>query len=98
MIRQAAPHILYGWWAVFLLETGMRVGEFIVLEWKDVDLKNALYMCESQKPTVTKCKSHILAGKQKYKDIDASYYLTGDENGILNAFEEFSVRSLTIKL
>ena len=55
-------------------------------------------MCESQKPTVTKCKSHILAGKQKYKDIDASYYLTGDENGILNAFEEFSVRSLTIKL
>lgn len=48
-------------------------------------------------PTVTKCKSHILAGKQKYKDIDASYYLTGDENGMLNAFEEFAVRSLTKK-
>ena len=48
-------------------------------------------------PTVTKCKSHILAGKQKYKDIDASYYLTGDENGMLNAFEEFAIRSLTKK-
>ena len=48
-------------------------------------------------PTVTKCKSYILAGKQKYKDIDASYYLTGDESGRLNAFEEFAVRSLTKK-
>ena len=48
-------------------------------------------------PTVTKCKSHILAGKQNYENIDDSYYLAGDENGMLNAFEEFAVRSLTIK-
>lgn len=48
-------------------------------------------------PTVTKCKSHILAGKQNYENIDASYYLAGDENGMLNAFEEFAVRSLTKK-
>lgn len=48
-------------------------------------------------PTVTKCKSHILAGKQNYENIDDSYYLAGDENGMLNAFEEFAVRSLTKK-
>lgn len=49
-------------------------------------------------PTVTKCKSHILAGKQNYENIDDSYYLAGDENGMLNAFEEFAVRSLTKKI
>ena len=49
MIRQAAPHIRYGWWAVFLLETGMRVGEFAALQWKDVDLKNrVLYVRKSK--------------------------------------------------
>lgn len=49
-------------------------------------------------PTVTKYKKHILAGKQKYKNIDASYYLAGDESGRLNAFEEFLVRSITEKI
>ena len=49
MIRQAAPHIRYGWWAVFLLETGMRVGEFIALEWKDVDLKKSHPVCTKVK-------------------------------------------------
>ena len=49
IIRRAAPHILYGWWAVFLLETGMRVGEFIALEWKDVDLKNRILYVRKSK-------------------------------------------------
>ena len=41
-IRKAAPHILNGWWAVFFLETGLRISEFTALEWKDVDLKNQI--------------------------------------------------------
>lgn len=46
-------------------------------------------------PTVVDCKNYILANKRKYENIDASYYLSGDEDGTLNAFEEFLVCSLT---
>ena len=49
LIRKAAPHILHGWWAVFLLETGMRVGEFAALEWKDVDLKKRILYVRKSK-------------------------------------------------
>ena len=49
LIRKAAPHILHGWWAVFLLETGMRVEEFAALKWNDVDLKKRILYVRKSK-------------------------------------------------
>lgn len=45
-------------------------------------------------PTVLKYKNKILAYTSQYEGIDPSYYLTGNDDGKLNAFEEFLVRSL----
>lgn len=49
-------------------------------------------------PVVIRNKNRILSRKQRYKDIDTSYYLSGDESGILNAFEEYLVRLLTAEV
>lgn len=49
-------------------------------------------------PVVISNKNRILTRKQRYKDIDTSYYLSGDESGILNAFDEYLVRLLTAKV
>lgn len=46
-------------------------------------------------PVVKRHEGNILEQKRMYHDIDSSYYLTGNKNGQLNAFEEFAVRSLT---
>lgn len=48
-------------------------------------------------PAVMRHKEQILERKRCYHGIDTSYYLSGDDNGQLNAFEEFAVRSLTKK-
>ncbi len=40
-------------------------------------------------------KEKVLQQKMLYPDIDRSYYLTGDEAGQLNAFEEYFVLTLT---
>ena len=42
-------------------------------------------------------REKVLQQKQKEisLDIDRSYYLNGDAEGLLNAFEEFFVRKLT---
>ncbi len=40
-------------------------------------------------------KEMVLARKDVYPDIDSSYYLSGDDVGQLNAFEEYAVRKLT---
>lgn len=49
-------------------------------------------------PVVISNKNKILVSKQRYKDIDTSYYLSGDESGMLNAFEEYLVRLLTARI
>lgn len=46
-------------------------------------------------PFVTKHKLSILQYDTFYTGIDESYYLTGDSNGKINAFEEYAVRKLT---
>lgn len=46
-------------------------------------------------PLVKEHKVKILQCHAPYPDIDSSYYLAGDENGELNAFEEYMVRNLT---
>lgn len=46
-------------------------------------------------PVVTKIKDLILSSKGSYAGIDASYYLTGNDMGQLNAFEEYAVQTLT---
>ncbi len=46
-------------------------------------------------PVVKAHKEEILSHNAIYPDIDQSYYLTGDEIGLLNAFEEYFVRLLT---
>ena len=46
-------------------------------------------------PMVQKVKEKILENKRKYRGIDDSYYLSGHDDGQINAFEEFLVRSLT---
>lgn len=45
-------------------------------------------------PLVKEHKVIILQCHVPYPDIDSSYYLTGGENGTLNAFEEYMVRKL----
>ncbi len=46
-------------------------------------------------PFVIPQKDIIIARNVRYLDIDDSYYLSGDNIGKLNAFEEFAVRNLT---
>lgn len=46
-------------------------------------------------PYIHKMQSHILASKRNFDGIDSSYYLSDNESGKLNAFEEYSVRTLT---
>ena len=46
-------------------------------------------------PVIVGCKDTVLAKKVIYPGIDKSYYLSGDEVGQLNAFEEYAVRTLT---
>ena len=46
-------------------------------------------------PFVSKHKQAVMKCQMPYPDIDGSYYLGGDENGKLNAFEEYVVRMLT---
>lgn len=46
-------------------------------------------------PVVVEIADMVLATKRAYPDIDESYYLSGDEVGQLNAFEEYAVRELT---
>ena len=46
-------------------------------------------------PMVENRKDEILCRNFVNLDIDASYYLNGDELGTLNAFEEYMVRKLT---
>jgi len=46
-------------------------------------------------PSVRESKEIILKYRIRYPDIDDSYYLSGDEQGRINAFEEYLVRCLT---
>ncbi len=46
-------------------------------------------------PYILNLQSHILTSEKKFDGIDSSYYLSDNENGKLNAFEEYSVRALT---
>ncbi|MBR4434536.1 MAG: hypothetical protein IKS90_00325 [Clostridia bacterium] len=46
-------------------------------------------------PYIEKSSAKVLAAKQKWNDLDESYYLSGDDAGILNAFEEHTVRVLS---
>lgn len=46
-------------------------------------------------PEVIQHKEQILEHKQRHQGIDDSYYLSGNDEGQLNAFEEFVVRKLT---
>ena len=46
-------------------------------------------------PVVLEHRNFILTRKKTYADIDPSYYLSGDDVGQLNAFEEYAVRKLT---
>ena len=46
-------------------------------------------------PAVAEIADIVLANKRTYPDIDESYYLSGDDAGQLNAFEEYAVRKLT---
>lgn len=46
-------------------------------------------------PRVLNNKEIILANARKYPGIDDSYYLSGNDDGRINAFKEFLVRSLT---
>ncbi len=46
-------------------------------------------------PVVLENRDMIVASKRRYAGIDLSYYLSGEDDGQLNAFEEFLVRSLT---
>lgn len=46
-------------------------------------------------PVVMELEKEILANRRRYADIDVSYYLSGDNAGQLNAFEEYAVRRLT---
>ncbi len=49
-------------------------------------------------PAVTAAADIVLEKKRKYPDLDASYYLAGDKEGQLNAFEEYAVRELTKRI
>ena len=46
-------------------------------------------------PYILNLQSGILASEKYFDGIDSSYYLSDNENGKLNAFEEYSVRALT---
>ena len=46
-------------------------------------------------PTVAEQKDMILKHRQVNDQLDQSYYLAGSDSGVLNAFEETVVRSLT---
>lgn len=46
-------------------------------------------------PAIAHLRDSILAHQRSYENIDDSYYLSGDEFGQLNAFEEYAVRQLT---
>ena len=46
-------------------------------------------------PVVETQRTQILAIRPENEQIDESYYQDGRESGILNAFEETTVRSLT---
>lgn len=46
-------------------------------------------------PVVMKIADMVMANKRTYPGIDESYYLSGDDAGQLNAFEEYAVRTLT---
>lgn len=46
-------------------------------------------------PIVWANRQTVLCAQKRYPDIDQSYYLDGDQNGRLNAFEEYLVRLLT---
>lgn len=46
-------------------------------------------------PAVLDFRDIIRTNKREYPGIDASYYLSGDNAGWLNAFEEYAVRKLT---
>ena len=46
-------------------------------------------------PYVEKNSAEVLKTKPIFDDLDESYYLAGDDAGILNAFEEHTVRALT---
>ena len=46
-------------------------------------------------PYTERQRNEILRRKPVIRDLDDSYYLSGDEDGILNAFEEAAVRALT---
>lgn len=46
-------------------------------------------------PYILNLQSHVLVSKRNFDGIDSSYYLSDNENGKLNAFEEYSVRALT---
>lgn len=46
-------------------------------------------------PSVAEVADIVLANKRIYPGIDDSYYLSGDDAGLLNAFEEHAVREMT---
>lgn len=46
-------------------------------------------------PVVSTHREEILQKEAYYPELDSSYYLSGDDKGKLNAFEEFLVRQLT---
>ena len=46
-------------------------------------------------PIVIAQKNVVLSRKTEFPDVDNSYYLVGNEEGYLNAFEEYMVRELT---
>ncbi len=46
-------------------------------------------------PAVVEIADMVVATKREYPDIDESYYLSGDDAGQLNAFEEYAVRMMT---
>lgn len=46
-------------------------------------------------PDIEHIRDTILAHQRSYENIDDSYYLSGDDLGQLNAFEEYAVRQLT---
>lgn len=46
-------------------------------------------------PVVCRLRNNVLTCANGYPGIDSSYYLDGDDEGRLNAFEEYAVRRLT---
>ena len=46
-------------------------------------------------PAVAQIANWVIANRNTYPGIDNSYYLSGDDVGQLNAFEEYAVRELT---